>query len=374
MVEAEINLTHYLFLLNKARKPLLLFVFGVTFIVAIITLFLPKSYRADATLLPISNGKGPMSESMAALVASQITGGMSQNMGGNSSSSAGSQLMIILRSRTLAQRVISQSDLIKDLFPGADKNNPPLEEGVDALQGMVDFSEDKKSGLITVFVTAPNAALAANIANDYLKDLTSYISENTLTASKNKRVFIEKQLERNKTDLLESGKELSSFYAENNVSNTNPEVDVDVSLNKDWTPAPQGLPAGSSEADAKSDQLKKGLEENETQLRQSKLVRHVPQQIYLQYLTVRRELLGQMNMVLTQQYEMAKIDEAKEDLNFQIIDWARVPKLRFKPERKKIVMLTFIVSLLSGVFFIFLEDYSHKIREEIRLRSIPKNY
>ena len=60
---------------------------------------------------------------------------------------------------------------------------------------------------------------------------------------------------------------------------------------------------------------------------------------------------------------MAKIDESKEDLNFQVIDWARVPVRKFKPKRSQIVMTAFVMSLFLAVFYAFFREYLQKMKE-----------
>jgi len=63
---------------------------------------------------------------------------------------------------------------------------------------------------------------------------------------------------------------------------------------------------------------------------------------------------------------MAKIEEAKDDITFQIIDTAIPPEKRIKPKRKLNVMLAGVVSLFAGIFLVFFLEYleNMKKREE----------
>ena len=106
-----------------------------------------------------------------------------------------------------------------------------------------------------------------------------------------------------------------------------------------------------------------GLAEGIGQSLGARPVQDVPQQVYLQYLTLRQELLGRMNALLTQQYEMAKIEESKEDLSFQVIDWARVPLRKDRPKRAQIVASAFILSAFISVLYLFFRDYWNKLRK-----------
>ncbi len=67
--------------------------------------------------------------------------------------------------------------------------------------------------------------------------------------------------------------------------------------------------------------------------------------------------------LLTQQYEMAKIAEAKEGISFQVIDRAIPPKKRIKPKRRLNVMLAGVVSLVAGIFLIFFLEYISNLKQ-----------
>ncbi|NIN01134.1 MAG: hypothetical protein GTO24_24495, partial [candidate division Zixibacteria bacterium] len=47
---------------------------------------------------------------------------------------------------------------------------------------------------------------------------------------------------------------------------------------------------------------------------------------------------------------MAKIEEAREDVAFEVIDRAVPPEKRFKPKRRVIVILAGTVGIFLGVF------------------------
>ncbi len=83
----------------------------------------------------------------------------------------------------------------------------------------------------------------------------------------------------------------------------------------------------------------------------------------LQYIRLKRDAVTQQKVyeLLTQQYEMAKIDEAKEDIAFQVIDKAIPPEKRIKPKRRINVMLAAVVSLFAGIFLVFFLEYLEKL-------------
>lgn len=379
----EINLLDYWRVLVKSKKAIILIVFIVTTCSVCGSYFLPMIYKAKATIMPIG---GPRSTELTVTSAGQL--GAAAVLGNllPLSSSASSQIMAILTSRTMGEMIIHKYRLMKIFYPKLwDEKNQKwtlndlerlrvVEGALNNLRNRVSIVDNKKTLLIEISVEMNSPGLAAEIADGYVKELAYYINENTFTTAKRNRIFIEEQLERNKAELLESGKELSDFYSTKKVSNIIATVDVNVSIKteKNQTKADNKFfesdvsrfsnsPDAFTNLQRKAEELKKKVGEADDRIRKS-VVKSVPQQVYLQYLTFRRELLGQVNALLTQQYEMAKIEETKEELNFQVIDWAAVPTRKFKPRRAQILFVSFVLSLFAACFYAFFREYLKKIK------------
>ncbi len=347
-MEDGINILEYWNILLKWKRKIFSIVIVTTVSAICISLLLPKIYKAEATIMPMGGQKNGNIMGAAAM---QL--GLGGLLGGASGNNASAQLLAVLKSRTLAERVIEKFDLIKVFYPK--QPPPPMEDVVTRLLSSISFMDDKKTTLIILSAQAKNSQLAADLVNGYLNELTAYINQNAFTAAKRNRIFIEGQLERNKAELLESGKELSDFYVYNKISNTVPTVDVDVSV--------KTIDPILSVTEEHLKDLQKKANEVQEKIQKIKVVKDVPQQVYLQYVTLKRELLGTVNSLLTQQYEMAKIDEAKEDLNFQVIDWARVPARKISPKRAKIVISSFFISLFLSIFYALSKDYFGKMKK-----------
>ena len=60
---------------------------------------------------------------------------------------------------------------------------------------------------------------------------------------------------------------------------------------------------------------------------------------------------------LSQQYELARIEEAKDSIDFVVIDKAIPPEKKTKPKRMQNVMLAGIISLFIGIFIAFFLEY-----------------
>ena len=85
----------------------------------------------------------------------------------------------------------------------------------------------------------------------------------------------------------------------------------------------------------------------------------------LQYVRLKRKAVTQEKVfkLLTQQHEMAKIEETKEDITFQVIDRAIPPEKGIKPKRRLNVMLAGVVSLFAGIFLVFFLEYLSNLKE-----------
>jgi uncharacterized protein involved in exopolysaccharide biosynthesis len=86
----------------------------------------------------------------------------------------------------------------------------------------------------------------------------------------------------------------------------------------------------------------------------------------LEYGRLRRDALIQQKVfeLLTQQLELAKIEEAKDDITFQVIDQAIPPEKRIKPKRTQNVLLAGVVSLFLGIFLVFFLEYLAKQKSQ----------
>ena len=75
-----------------------------------------------------------------------------------------------------------------------------------------------------------------------------------------------------------------------------------------------------------------------------------------------RDVARQVYQQLRGQLESAKIDEAKEMIQFKVLDAPFVPEKRFKPNRMRIVIVAFAASVFFAVFLSFLLEFIVKIK------------
>jgi uncharacterized protein involved in exopolysaccharide biosynthesis len=176
----------------------------------LVAFLIPKSYTSTTQLMP------PDTQSTSALA---MMAGMAAKAGGGLGAVAGDLLGVkssgalfvgVLRSQTAQDRLVQQFDLRKvygkRLVMDARKK---LDENTS-------ISEDRKSGIITVSVTDHDSRRAAALANAYIDQLNSLVSELSTSSAHRERVFLEERLKVAKLDLDDASNQLAQFSSKNN--------------------------------------------------------------------------------------------------------------------------------------------------------------
>lgn len=391
----EINLLDFWCVILRYKKMIAAIVGAASVLAVVASLMMTKIYRADALIIPVSSkgGGGGLSA-----LASQF-GGLASLVGANLPGGAGEaeKFMAILKSRTLTENVISRENLMPVLFERAwdaekgrwkyddPKKKPSMEQAVFIMKGAVTPMNDKKAKTIKISSEFKDPQLAARVVNAYVEELQRFINDNAFTTGKRNRIFIEGQLEENKRELLEAGKEINEFYKGGRVSSSEADVDVLIRKNAGSASASHGADEVENPMLAMNDSMAIGTDsvaspsmmettsvnlegilsqkaDIDRKIAEAQTVKNVPQQVYLTYLMLRRELLAKVNALLTTQYELAKIEESKEDLAFQVIDKAVPPKERYKPKRTQICVMSFMAALFFAVFLAFFRDYLARMK------------
>jgi uncharacterized protein involved in exopolysaccharide biosynthesis len=380
-MEDEINLLDYWRVIRKRWKMITLIFFTAVVIAAVVSLLMTPIYQAKATLMPIESSGSQFSAALRTLESLPFVSGMVP------SGASGDKLIAVLKSRTVAEEVIHALGLIDRLFEEPDPEEPPtLQDAVRLLSEDMTEINDNKEGLISIAVEHKDPQLAADIANQYTVALQRFLSENALSMAKRNRIFIEHQLRTVKAELQEAEEALKKFQtnkkivamdaqteaaikalAELKAQVTAKEVELGV-LREFATPSNPDVLRVKDELRELKKQLamleKKGSNPEADALPS---LSEAPE-LGLQYIRLKRDAMTQQKVfeLLTQQYEMAKIEEAKEDIAFQVIDTAIPPEKRAKPKRKLIVMLAGVVSLFAAIFLVFFLEYveNMKKREE----------
>ncbi|MCK9392643.1 MAG: Wzz/FepE/Etk N-terminal domain-containing protein [Syntrophales bacterium] len=305
--EDEINLLDYWRVIWKRRKLIGYIVAATVLLTVVVSLFMTNIYRAETVIMPVTAKEGG---GMSMLT--QQIGGLAALGISSPGSSSMSEIMALLKSNIVQEKMIQQYNLMPVLFyeqwdekkrtwkkgngfslnplhyvsliarslsptppAGARKKDPGIPDTWDALRKLDDIvivKNNMKEGTIILTVDFHDPDMAAKLADYFLLSLTNYMSSEAKRVANTNRKYLEEQLA-----------------------------------------------------------------------------------------TTNDPFIKQKNYnLIAQQIETAMMAEVKENFAFKIIDPPLAPDKKFKPKRSQMVMISFVVALFMGIFVAFFLEYLEK--------------
>ena len=372
----EISLLDLLIVLAKHKRLVLGIPFVVAIVAAIISLLLPNIYTGTTRILPPQQ-----SASAASALLSQLgAAGVGALGGGALGIRNPSDLYIgMLKSRTVADSLIGRFDLNK-LYDQEfqSKTRKILESKTTIGAG--------RDGIITVEVDDKDPKRAAELANAYVDELMKLTRVLAVTEASQRRLFFEHQLLQAKDNLTTAEITARQGLQKGGLAQVDAQgrsmIDVtarlraqvsakEVQLGAMRTFAAEGNPElqrtqeelqalkrelGRIEGSAPARSIGTGNEVGNTGLDNLGRLRDVK---YYEFLY---ELLAK-------QYELAKIDEAKDATVIQVMDKAIEPDRKSKPVRSLIVLFSALAALFAGVLWAFVHEALVKANSDPHLAA-----
>lgn len=362
----EIRLFDYVKILWKQKISIVAIVFMATFGTIVYSYFMSPQYRAEAVIMPISSMSTASGGSSASLASSfSLLGGMGD---GTTNS-----FIIYLNSKALKIQVVKALNLLSMFFPENKNEKILLSEeqklnlAGERLGGMATIENDRLyRQKINISAVSEDPEFATKLVRQYLVELQNFIANNALTQAKRQLAFLEKQLAKNKEETLEMGKTMSRFYGLNPVSLKKATLNVPIAV---YTKEGVRDFKNYEEFTTYFNTLQKGdppLENSEVQS-----VPDVPHQIYLKYVTIQQQILENNYVMLSQSYETAKMEVARQEPSFQILDEPVVPLHRFSPNRREMAKMAFGISFLLGILWAFYREF---YGSQFRWRPMAADY
>jgi capsule polysaccharide export protein KpsE/RkpR len=345
---------------------------------AIIAFLIPKLYESTSRLMPPDSQSGSGMAMMAALAGK---GGLGlSSMAGDllGMKSSGALFTDILRSRTVEDRLIDRFDLRKVYHLRY------REDTRKHLAQYTSISEDRKSGVITITVTDHDPQRASQLAQAYVEELDRLVADVSTSSARRERVFIEQRLQTVKQDLDNASRQFSEYASQNTAIDISAQgkatVEAAAKLEGELIAAKsqlQGLEQIYAKDSVRVRSLQATVNELGSQLhriggetsdpslnqnttsgksgsQEFPSIRQLPL-LGVKWAELYRETKIQETVyeLLTQQYEMAKIEEAKEIPVVKILDAADLPEKKSFPPRTLIVLLsTFASSIIAIVWIV----------------------
>lgn len=272
-----------------------------------ISLLLPKTYRAEAKILPDSPSTS--ASSLLGLAASSSLGDLAAGQLG----AVENPLLTypeILASRALLTRVATTElkgggraagvTIMSALgIRGADRMS--LDKAFHALARVTQIDARLRSGIIAVNATTRDSVLSAFIVECMLKELDRFNLEMRSSRGRGARRFIEGRVEEARKELGSKEDALAAFRRTNVRIGNSPQL----------------------------------------QLEQSRLEREV---------VTSSELFA----LLTREYEMARIEEMRDTPTFSVVEPPRPPARQYRPRIAMNVAIAFVIGVGLRVVFLFL--------------------
>jgi len=366
--------TERLRMLWDARRVIAVTTLSAFLLSCFFSILIPASYTATTQLMP------PDSESssgIAMVSALAKAGGGPGSLAGDvlGLKSTGSLFVGMLRSESSQLSLAERFDLKK--VYGVTLTQDARAQ----LDERTVISEDRKSGIITISVTDVSPPRAAALANAYVDQLNTLVTDSSTSSAHRERVFLEDRLKVAKQELDQASSELAQFSSQNSTLDMQQMgkamLDATGNVAAQLIAAEselQGLRQMYTDDNARVQSLSGRVAELRKQLARmqggtaavrtglnSPVAAAPPGQPgdmpyptlrslpilgvkYADYFR-RAKIQETVYELLTEQYELAKIQEVKETPSVKVLDRARVPEKKSFPPRILIVIVgTFFAS------------------------------
>lgn len=347
----------------------------------ILALVLPARYEAVTRLMPPDSTGGlssmaMMADKVSSLSENPMVGQYASELLG--AKNTGALFIGVLGSRTVKDRIIDKFDLRRVYWvKHYDSARKKLEEKTTIM-------EEKKSGILVIVVTDRNPLRAAAIAQEYVSQLNILMSQLTTSKAHRERVFLEDRLQLAKQELDAAAKDLGEYSSKNATFDVQDEgraiVEAAAALQGELVAAQsevkgleqiytsnnvrvKSLHARISELESKLNQIggTKGISTGSAQdtalktngdflypsLRQLPILGVRYGDLYL-----RAKITEKVYEVLTQQYELARVEEAKAIPTVRVLDPAISPERRSGPSRLFTVLIGVLLAVVGGIAWI----------------------
>ncbi len=359
-----------------SRRRLLGRIAGCGFLAATLIAFLISNrYTSTTRLMPPDDQSGSGLTSLVTTL-SASTGGigaMTSNLLGLKSSS--DIFVGILNSRTTQDKLIQQFSLMKVY------GDRRIEDARSDLEQHTSISVDRKSQIIAIAVTDKDPRRAAAMGQAYVESLDALVAQLSTSEARRERIFLEGRLQNVRQDLEAAEKDFSQFASKNTAIDIKEQgkamVDAAATLQGELIATQselQGLKQIYTENNvhvralmARAAELQQQLDKlggkgesstsdaaDESSGSMYPSIRKLPL-LGVPYADLYRQMAVQEAIFenLTKEYELAKVQEAKEIPTVKVLDAPDVPDTKSFPPRLQIIFLGTAASCLFGMAWVF---------------------
>jgi len=379
----QIHLLELLIVLAKHKRIVLGLPLLAALAAVVISLLMSNIYTGTTRILPPQQNASAASALLNQL--GGALGGLGAAVGGSIGLKNPNDLYIgMLKSRTVADNLIKRFDLNKVYRQELQSDTRTVLGGnTSILAG--------KDGIITIEVDDKDPKRAADLANAYVDELIKLTKVLAVTEASQRRLFFENQLLQTKDSLTAAEIAARQGLQKGGLAQVDAQgrsmVEVTARLRAQISAKEVQLGAMRTFAAEGNPELQRTQEELQALRRElARVEGSSPIALVGKGETSGGsglDNLGRLRDVkyyeflyelLAKQYELAKIDEAKDATVIQVMDPAIEPDKKSKPKRLQIVLLAAVGALIAGILAAFIREAVTKAardpQEADRLRSV----
>ncbi len=361
------------------NRGFLLRVAGWSLLVSLsIAILIPNRYEAVERLMPPDSQSGMGTAMLSALAGSSGGGGIGAMAGDLlGMKNSGALFVGILESRTVQDGLIDEFDLRK-VYSLYGQLKP--EDARKELAKHTGIGEDRKSGIISITVSDRDPKRAAAMAQAYVHELDRLVAQVSTSSARRERIFLEERLKSVQQELDAAAHSFSDFASKNTAIDIPAQgkamVEAAATLQGQLIAAESelsGLEAIYTDQNVRVRALRARVAELHAQLGKMggdagapasppaksdpaayPTIRQLPA-LGVTYANLYRQTKVEETVyeLLTQQYELAKVEEAKEIPSVKVLDAAVVPTKKAFPPRGLLTFLGMVLGVISAAAWLF---------------------
>ncbi len=365
--EDSIDLLQLGILLARGKRFILLSGLGLAVVTMVITLLMPPTFTGITKIMPPQKSSSPLAQ-LGAL--SALAGG-----GGGAASALGlknpDDLYIgLLQSNSVVDALIQKFNL-ENVY-----KKKKLSDTRKVLASNTTIKSEKSS-LISISVEDHDPKRAAALANGYVEELHTLMGNLAVTEAGQRRLFFELQLEQEKNKLADAEVALAETERKTGIIQPAGQATATImgiaQLRAQIAASQvqlQGLEASATEQNPEvvllqtqisglesqlADMEKGGVGQSGVQDDVEMPTSKIPT-ASLEYIRKMRDVKYHETLftILSRQYEIAKVDEAKAGGIIQVVDPAQVPDRKSWPPRAVLTIVAGILGMIFAAFWLIL--------------------
>ena len=381
--DEEVSLLDLLAVLVRRRKLIVGMTLGLALLGCLLSFVLPNNYTASTAILPPQQG----SSAGAALMAQLGSLGSVASLAGGGALAAlknpNDLQVAMLKSRTVEDAMIDRFHLM-DLYKAKFRSDARKQ-----LEKHVEIDNGAKDGLIRISVTDRDPRRAEEMANGYVDEFRESTGNLAVTEASQRRLFFEQQLVGAKNNLANAEEELKKTEQQTGLIQLDSQARAVITsvaqLRAQIAAKEVQIGAMRSFATSENPELQvaerelEGLRTQEQKMGASSddasntlpIPKGNMQQAGLEYVRKLRDVkyFETIFDLLARQYEVAKVDEARQGAVIQVVDRAVVPDRRSSPKRTLIVGGATALGLFLGILWAFAAEGLARLKDNPAERS-----